>query len=288
MTWQIFLIINLIFASIREFLYKKLAEKHDPLVSLIYLFFFSVIWLNLIYLWDQKSIASFNPILSLPGAIFAIGFVAYFHALKLSLSQSILFQSYSIVITIVLAAIFLGEVKYFDLTNATGQKVLAGTLLALFSLWFLLHTGKNKEEKIERKWFFYIGLTILALGIGSFFSISYLKNFSPVYILINQNELAAPLLLLVAVMTKKKFVLKKKLVLLILVNSLVATIAVLAFYEALRYIPVSKLFPIQQVSLVIITIIVGIIYFKEKQVLSGKRLIGMILGLGGILLLLTS
>src|SRR4030067_533543 len=78
-----------------------------------------------------------------------------------------LFQSYSILVTILLSAVFLGESKYFDIRTFSGIKVVSGTILAFLALWFLLHQKNKKEERLEKKWFYYIAGTILFLGIGS-------------------------------------------------------------------------------------------------------------------------
>ena len=74
----------------------------------------------------------------------------------------------------------------------------------------------------------------------------------------------------------------------ILAYSVSSTIAVLVFFQAFRYIAISIFLPMQQVLLVIITMVVGIFYFKEAKIFTGKRLVGMILGLIGIILLVTS
>ncbi len=45
---------------------------------------------------------------------------------------------------------------------------------------------------------------------------------------------------------------------------------------------------VQQVSLVVLTMISAVVFYKESSIFSGKRLIGMVMGLLGIMLLVTS
>src|SRR3990170_574191 len=129
MSWEILLFINLISATIREALSKKIADKMSFSVGLFYIMVFSQVLLYLAFFITHGSLPRFDLNVSAIGVIFVIAFSAYFAAIKISLSQSILFQSYSILVTVILTAIYLGEAKYFDLSTPTGIKVISGTLM---------------------------------------------------------------------------------------------------------------------------------------------------------------
>lgn len=288
MTWQILLVINLLSASIREFLYKKLSDKITPLAMLFYVLIFSGVGLYFLQFVFYRQLPKFDITLSLTGIIIIVAFYSYFSAIKISLSQSILYQSYSILVTIVLAAIFLGEAKYFDLTTGTGMKVVAGIILAFISLWYMLQAKNKNEEKKEKKWFVYILITIFAMGVGSFATISYLHKFTSLEVLINQTNVMVVVVYLLMRWQKEKILIGRKLTQLTLVTAVFSLISVVMFYQALKIVPVAKFYPLQQVSLVIMTIFIGVVFYKEKSILTGKHLLGMILGLGGILLLVTS
>lgn len=288
MTWQMLLIINLIAASIREFLNKRVANKMSPFVGLFYIVLFGQIWTFIAYVATSGVLPRWDFSAALPGLIFVISFSAYFAALKISLSQTILFQSYSILVTVILSAIFLGEGRYLDVRTLTGVKVIFGIILAFSALWYLLHVGNKKEERLERKWFYYILIVIIFGGIGSFWSISTLSKLTPMEMLLNQGNLMIAVLLLIMFSQKQNIRIGKRKILLTLINSIFATIAVIAFYNALIFVPVAKFFPLQQVSLVIITIMTGYFFYGEKEIFTGRHLVGMGLGLAGILLLVTS
>lgn len=282
------LLINLAAAAVREYLNKKVADKVSPFVGLFYIFFLAQLLFYGCFFFFYHAFPRFDLLLSLTGIVLFVGFVSYFSALKISLSQSILFQSYSILVTVVLSAIFLGESKYFDLHTATGLKVISGIALSFIALWYLLHQKSKKQEQLEKKWFVYILTTIVFLGVGSFFTVFFIHRFTPLEVVINQDNVIVPLLLLFAVLRKEKLKIGRRMLQITGVNAFVSTIAVIAFYQALLITPVAKFYPLQQLSLVIITMFTGVIFYKEKDLFSGTKLVGMALGLAGMVLLVTS
>lgn len=288
MSWQILLVINLFTATIRELLNKKIANKLNPMAGIFYIVLFSQFWIALVHLFFYKTWPQNNLNTAWPGILFVIGFGAYFSAIRISLSQSILFQSYSIIVTIILSAIFLGEGKYLDIRTATGLKVIIGIILAFAALWKLLHVGNKKEERLEKKWFLYIMLTIIFMGVGAFVTLTNISHATPLEVIFNQGNGMLAVILLYAWISKKSLFIDKKMIYLILVSSIFSSAAVTTFYQALLKAPVAKLYPLQQISLVILTIIGSYIFFQEKKILGKSYLKGMILGLIGILLLVTS
>lgn len=286
MSWQILLVINLILATVRETFSKKLANKLDPYVMVFYIALINGVLLYAYQFLVYQTWPRMDPVVTLSGIIFVIAFVSYYYAVKISLSQSILFQSYSIIVTIVLAAIFLGESRYFDLLSVIGMKTIAGILLAFAALWLLLHQGGKKEHQMERRWFVYMSISILALGVGSFFSVLFSKTYYPVEVFINQTHSMIPLLLGLLVAQKKSLSIPRSLYKILVLNCISAVGAVIAFYEILHLqIAVSRIYPVQQVLLVVLTMISGVLFYKEAHFFTGKRLIGMMVGLGGIILL---
>lgn len=289
MGWQILLGINLVSSSIREFLNKKIVHAMHPLAGYIYMLFFGQIWLYLLQIfWYKGSLFYFHPLLAITGILLVIGFLGYFYALQISLSQSILFQSYSILVTIVLSAVFLGEGRYFDIATSSGIKIISGIFLAFVSLWYLLHVKSKKEQKKEKKWFLYILITIVFIGTGSFLTIFSIRTASILDVLINQNNAALVFLFVLLPFFRIKLPLKQNVLTYTFLNSIFGTVAVLAFYGAVLVAPVAKIYPIQQISLVIITICTGLIFFRETHLFTRERFFGFVLGVVGIAVLATS
>lgn len=285
MPWQFFLGINLITATVREIMNKRVANTMDPVVGLFYvnlvqgLLFY--IWFFLLY----RRLPVVDVGVASAGVLFAVAYACYYSALRFSLSQSILFQSYSLLITIILSAVFLGEMKYFDISAGAGLRTIMGIFLALISLWFLLHQKNMNKEQRQLKWLIFIAGTILFLGIGSFISAAALRRMTSLEVLINQTDVMVPAVLLLAFLSNRKFKLKKEDVSIVVTNAFFAVIAVVTFMNALVETSVSKLYPIQQVLLVISVMTAGVVLYKETQIFSKQRLIGIILGLTGVILL---
>ena len=272
MSWTALLAINLTAATVRETLNKAIANRMDPTISLFYIQGFSLVWLYLLQVLFIRQPVRLDLLISLPAALFVAAFVFYLKALKISLSQSILFQSYSILVTVLLSAVFLGETKYLNPSADSGMKVLLGIIFAMAALWLLLHTGRKKEEVLERRWFLYIGATIFSLGAGSFFSVLSLTRATPVNVMINQGNMIVPLYIIINVLSKKSIRLSKKNLALTVANSLAAVVSVFAFFKLIQSMPVAKLLPLQQVLLVIIMMTVGIVvYPSTRKLLTSVR-----------------
>lgn len=288
MSWQILLLINLFSASLREFLNKKIANTMEPVAAFINFAFFGFLWFVMYQLIIVKAMPRIDLTVSATGFIIIIAYISYLKAVKISLSQSILYQSYSIIVTVILAAIFLGEGRYLDIRTGTGVKIVSGIILAFVSLWFLLHVGRKRDELLERKWFYYIAIVIVFFGVSSFFTISFFRVYTPIEVLISQSLPMIFVLPLYQLLVGGKIILKRKQFKTVFLSSIFASIAVVAFYFALMIVPVAKFYPIQQVSLVILTILQGVLFYKEANVFSGNRLVGMIIGMAGIMLLVLS
>ena len=288
MSWQLLLYINLAAGTIRELLNKKISNTVSLFAGLFYITLFAQVFFYVSWVFTSQTLPRYDLYASLCGILIVAGFSFYFAALRISLTQSILFQSYSILVTILLSAVFLGESKYFDIRTFSGIKVVSGTILAFLALWFLLHQKNKKEERLEKKWLYYIAGTILFLGIGSFASISFIHKLTPTEIFINQANTMIPLYLVLIFIGKEKLSIGKKMLAFTFINALVSAIAIVAFYKGLLLMPVAKFYPLQQLSLVILTMITGWIFYHEKDFFSKEKLRGLILGLAGMLLLITS
>lgn len=288
MNWESYLGINLVFSTIRETLNKKIADKTDPVISVFYIFYLNTLFFLILHLFLVGFVFRWNIFTILSGVIFTVSWLTYYKAIKISLSQSILFSSYSIFIVVLLSAIFLGESRYFDITKTAGMQVILGIGLAIIALWYLLHQQRKKEQLLEWRWFMYIILTIITMGVGSFISLYSLKIHTTTDVLINQAVgSVSAISLLVLIGKRSKLNIGKSKFIIMLCSSVATVISIYAFFEAARLAPATILYPVQTVLLVISTMLAGFFIYKEGNMFHGKRLWGLLLGLLGILLLST-
>lgn len=286
MNWLGFLGVNLFFSTLRESLNKRIADKTDPLLSIFYIFWINTALFFLYHIYLHGFVFRWNIITILSGVIFTASWISYYKAVKISLSQSVLFSSYSLIIVILLSALFLGESRYLDISTLTGLQVISGVALAILAMWYLLHDQRKKDQLLEKKWFLYIIVTIITMGIGSFITLYSLKIMTTTDIFNNQTIGSVPAIsLLVFAVRRGKLKLNRVNLSLLVVNSIATVIAVVAFYEAARLAPATILFPVQSVLLTIFTMAVGFVVYKESHMMTKSRVIGLLFGLGGVFIL---
>lgn len=286
MNWESYLGINILFSTLRETFNKKISDKTDPIVSVFYIFWFNSLLFFIYHIYLHGFVFHWNIYTLFSGMLFTISWVAYYKAIKISLSQSSLFSSYSLIIIIALSALYLGESRYFDVSKFTGIQIVVGIMMAIIAMWYLLHDHRKKEQQMEWKWFVYILLTIVTIGVGSFIILFSLQVLTTSEIFVNQAVSSTALISLIALATKRsKLKVPTPKLFLMFCNAVFAVIAVIAFYEAARLVPATILFPIQTVLIIITTMTVGFVAFGESHMLKGNRIVGLLLGLIGVVLL---
>lgn len=285
MQWLSFLGINLIAATMRETIGKKVVNRVDPFVAFFYFTLFISVWLLIIHFIIYHQFPRLEIDVVLSGIISLVAYASYLKAVSYSLSKSILFQSYSVAVTILLAAIFLHESSLLNPATKEGMRLLGGIFLAFLSLKLLTETHSKKKATDDKRWLMYIILTILFMGLGSFFNVFFVRHMPITSVFVNQAICMVPISFILLWFFKKNIVLSKQNMSLLGITSIAQAVAYVSFFQAATLVSVSKLFPIQQVALVITTMTCGFIFFKERELFSGKKIIGSFLGIIGIILI---
>lgn len=285
MIWQVAAVLNIIFGTIRVFLDKKLIEKVNPLILLFYTAFWSGVFYLLFFLLRHESLPLIYPGMMVLGGVYAVAVIGYLWAIRVSLSQTMVFAPYSFIITLILAACFLGEWKFFDPSTSSGLKTIAGIFLAIISLWLIVGSGTKREKRVESRWIYAIVLYIILIGIGNYFGKAFLLTHGPLETLISQQIGAVPFIFLFNIFQKVKFSISLKNHLLLLTDGLVMAFAITFFYLSLALGPVSLVLPIQTLLLTMTTVLLGFYVFKEAGKFSKEKLLGMGLGIVGVILL---
>lgn len=286
MIWQTALVFYVFFGVLRGYFDKKLVTKVDPVVA----FFYSAVWSLAAYLVIYFLVTGFFfPILPeqlILGVVYVFGIWAYLIALQLSLSQTVVFCSYSILIPMVLSAVFLGEWQLFNPGSLAGLKNIFGIILALLSMYLIIKSHSKKEEKLEKKWFFLIIVNIFSVGIANYLSKIYLADYGPVEALISQSISGIPLILIISLITGKSLKLTKRKHALAATDGVVVGLSVIFFYAMLKAGAASVVLPIGMSALTIVSVLVGLFIFKETQLFTKEKLVGLFIGILGIMLLI--
>lgn len=286
MSWQISLIFNLIFGTIRSYLDKKLVEKIDPFVVYIY----TVIWMTgylIIYsLFFKHSIPSVYPEMIAMGVLYGVAIASYLKAIKINLSQSVVFTSYYLVIPMVLSAVFLGEYAHFNLQNLSGQKTISGLTLAFISMFLILRSHTRREAKMELTWVFLIITNIVLNGIGTFWGKTFVDKHTLFDTMFSQCLGGIPTVFFISLIGKSKYSLTMRNHLWLALDGLIITLAVVFYYQTVKSGPLTLILPIQTLLGTVAITLVGLVIYKEAQKLEITKIFGLGLGILGVVLLM--
>lgn len=280
------LFINIIFATFRGFLDKKIVSKVDPYLAFFYVSVASGLAWLLFYIVRHETFPQIYPEMMLMGILYTVVIGSYLYAIRINLSQTVIFSSYYLLISMFLSAVFLGEWRLFDPSTSRGIKTIFGVMFAFVSMVLILHAHTRKEEKMELKWLFFISINIVLNGIGSFWGKTFIDRHGPLETAFSQSVAGVPMLFLINFLKNKDFKIPKYYHLLCIINGVVIAFAVIFYYLALKNGPLSIVLPLQTVILNIVLVLIGLFVYKETHLFDKGKILGLILGGVGVILLM--
>lgn len=285
MTWQIPLFFNIIFGTVRSYLDKKLVDRIDPFLVFFYTSIWGTVFFLLFYFLRHLSFPTIYPEMIFLGVLITFAMCSYLAAIKISLSQSVIFTSYYLLLALILAAVFLSEWQLFNPTESSGQKTIVGGILAFISLFLLLSGGTKKEERLERKWLIYIVAFIILNAISVFWGKVFIADHGPLETLISQSLGALPAIYIINIIKKVKWPISRENHLLAAIDGLAVVLSVVFFYQSLKNGPLSLILPIQTLVGTMAVVLVGLFIYKETHMLTRQKTVGIVLGFLGVVLL---
>jgi len=278
MTWIFYAIIAVFTFSFINIIRRIIIKDEDPISYSIVLQLSGALLALLFATWkgfEMPPIKEYPLNFALVGILYAISTLFSFKALKLiEASQAIIILSFSIVIAIIFSVIFLKEVL-------TVQRLI-GTLLIIISI---LLVTKLKNFSVNRGNLY----ALVAAVCGGLATVNdtYLLRFSEAvsYTAIG-FLLPGILLLLFYPRSVKKFnsFLKPKAASNMFLLALVWVVSAIAFYTAIeKGALASQISPIMQ-SGIILTMLLAMIFLKERNNLSAKIAAGLMTIIGVIMI----
>lgn len=286
MTWQIALFLNIIFGTVRAFTDKKLVEKLNPFLAFFYGVLYEGAFLILYCLWQLHTLPAIYPEMMLLGALYGIGIGVYYEAIKINLAQSTIFSSYYLLISILLAAVLLGEWQLINPATGAGMRTLMGLTIAFISMWLIVHEASKREEKIEKRWVVFIVINILVNGVGAFWVKMFLANHNSFESLFSQIIGGFAMLFIINLLKKNRFRISFENHKLAALDGLMMVLAVTFYFMMIQKGPLTLVLPIQTLAITIAIVIGGLFLFKEVHNLNRQKITGMALGFIGVLLLM--
>lgn len=280
MSWFVLILLSVLIVSFANILQKILMrdDKSDPIsYSIIFAFLLGVInfGVALIFGFHIPAI-NFNSIFLVGAALlWGVGTIFFFKALQLLESSEVtILSSFRSLVTIAGSLLFLHE-------TFNSQKLI-GVAIVLLSIFIV--TNLKHGIKFNKGIYYTFGMTLF-YGLAVVFDVVNLRYSDPLSYLAVVNILIAIILLLLFPKSVKKFkvftnrsFLKK-----MLPMSVFSAAQAIAYYFALSKGPASQIAPIGQAQ-VIITIILAVIFLKEKDYLWRKVFAAILVTIGVILL----
>lgn len=274
--------LNLLIGIGTRILMKLSADQLPKAKALGLQYFCSMVLAWIIVFFSRKIM--FQPEflwIALAGGITAIGAYFQWQAYSINLSKTTVLAPLGDIVTLVLAALFLGEIALYQ-----NIFVLGGVLLLLCSSFLFTYHGNKSQERVEMKWLGATLLMVFIFGIGTFvvklFSftvptstfLSYWYGgglLGSLVVLIFRREPTQPLF--------QKGVWKVPLLSIGILGSLAT------FHWAFQYAPAGLVVPIITFFLTLLTIFSGLFIFRERRRLRRAEYLGFGIGTIGITLL---
>ena len=275
--WLIYALISSFFAGITSILAKCGINKTDSTVATalrtIVVCIFS--WLLVKDITHIKTKTLVFLILS--GLSTGASWLCYFKALQLGdINKVVPIDKSSIVLTIILASIFLNE-------GMSLTKLISIILIGLGTL-LMIDKKDNSNKSNNKEWLIYALLSALFASLTSIFGKVGITNIDSNHGSAIRTTVVLIMSWVMVLITGKSSKLKvdKKEIIFIVLSGFATGISWLAYYKALQVGPLSIIAPIDKLS-ILVTIIFSYFVFKEK--LSFKALLGLVLIVIGTLLL---
>lgn len=185
MTWQVLILLSFLLHGTRTYYNKRLTQVLPPILANFWVFFLAIPLSFLAKFLFHADVAFRVSDLSflLIGALTGLSMVTLFAALRLSVYKTSLASSFNIVVTILLAALFLGEWQLLNPSTSHGLQTLVGIVLVLVAL-YLVHK-KPKEIVVhirtlaEKRWLVFITLNVLFSGVSGFLAKYFIDRINP-------------------------------------------------------------------------------------------------------------
>lgn len=282
------IIISVISAIIGQYFIKKLVALESINRALNVMFFFcfglSVV-ISLLFGAGQWRVEILVVGL---GFVNALTGCLSWRAIKVTLSQTMLFWPLTGFIGVFLAALFLGEWNFFNLKNLSGVLTWLGALGLLGSVYFFRGSGRENKQ-IKKIWLWcVIGQCILG-GVICFLMKYFALQAVAKTDFIFSWYLGAFVGSFIPLILKRDFKIRlpqKGLWPSYLLLSIATLVSVLTSYWSLELAPATFVLPISQFLNVLGAVLVGLFIFHERKSFSSKDWVGTVIGFAsGVLLI---
>ena len=288
MNWKFIFIIYIIINLFAIVLIKIVSnKKYSKALGIFYQYLFCFLIAGAYFTFSGANINKEICLTLMLGFMVAFGAYFQWRAYEISLSKTVLFSPLTPVLSIILALIFLGEAKFWNI------QLIIGIALSLLAMWLsqISRKSDNKEIlKLNKKWLFFTLSMVIIFGLADFlmklFSFSIPRE---TFLFGWYGGTFLSSLLILKIERQKITILPKKIILLILPLSFsIVLVAFLGYWIFQLGGPVSLVTPLRWLVITIIPILFGWFIFKERKELSKREWLAFSLGIIGAVLIFLS
>lgn len=286
MNWQIVLGLNILIFALAQLLFKLIVGKLPRAQALSLQFLIVLLAMSSYFLAVGRGPSTLTLLAIAPlGFINAWGAYCQWRAIDISLSRTNLFFPLAGVLTAVLAAVFLGEAREWNL------RLISGIILC-FTAVFLFRSQSEKGKKTilgKGNWLIFIAGMVLIFGANNFL-MKVLASDIPREEFLLPWYLGAFLGSLPLLYWEKQNPLKwpGKLIFLVPLSSLAILGYLATQYWAFQLTLASRVMPFQAVGATFLPVLTGWFLFKERKGLAKKEWLAFFAGIAGALLVIAS
>ena len=272
LSWQWLIIIGSSITALGQALNKYQVHRGASLLVQFYKYIGGSLLIT--FLWWQSGIGW--PRLwwafLLYGIASGVSVTLWAKAVRIHLSQSVSIAMPAIpVISVILAAIFLKEWQLFNLSTSAGQK----TLLALMLLPVIFYFFHDKKDDQVKEWSVLVWMPIIFVAATRIFLKYIFTQAEPLQVQFLQYW--GSILVIVGGIFYKghKWYVNKAFTIRGILQGLFTSIGVLLYYLALKQATVTQTSLLRQPTILVITILVGLIGFGEAKKMTRKKWLGV-------------
>ena len=282
MSWELVLILFYLIFTSGQIVQKVIVDTLPRAKSLSLQFFIATgIMVGYVSISGSFQFEQSLILISGVGLINAWGAYCQWRAYGYSLSKTVLFFPLTGMITVSLAAIFLGEEAIYT------PQIILGSILLFSAAFFLAKEGAEEKKDFNFRWLFFVLGMVLIQGFTIFmakhFSGSVARSTFLLYWYAG-SFLGSLIVLLTERSDKRSFFQRAGWKIPLASLAMVGSMATV--YWAFQLAPVAIIEPLRRFGMVLFPMLAGWFILKERRKLSKVQILGILLGISGALLII--
>lgn len=269
--WQVLVVVGAVLTTLSLSLNKYQSHKGSALQVQSSKYLGSFSWLLFLWLMTTKTISNNWWMFYLYGMLVAVNVVIYTKAQRINMSLTSLIEPIGQLLGIILAAIAIGEWKVF--LGTSGEKLIIALLLMPVLFWTFFEANSKKSKQ----WLKLAVIFLCTLAIFKVIVKIFLNNAQAVEVLVFQYAGSFTATSLGVLLKKQRSSFRRRFVLRGVLQGWVGSSGIILLYTAVKISTVTGTTLLRTPIVLLLKTVIGLIVFKEVQLMTRKKWLGVIL-----------